>query len=452
MNTTKTALLFADRKGDELAPLSEHFAPATLPIAGKCALEFWFEYLCEQKIETVYLFVASHSAEIKQQFPTGEHWGLNLHYLLSRGEEKPSDLVARYASELPTQFSAARADRVPKPMQLGDQLTDYLDIDLEKPESGELLDTLSWQHITQKTRCVHNLATLQDYANIITQVLNSEIAYCTPRGLMLDDRKWTATPEFSHNRIDSIDGSLYVGRDSVVERSVIIQDGAVIESGCFIDQGARLKNAVILPDTYIGQNVTLDNCIAHASLMIDLKHGIAQQIEDPALLSPIKTSARVTRTTNRERFVAALLMLLSAWFALPVALLFKRRGEKLMTPTTRRSNRGSRKYPLSFECLGFNTPWRSLNNWPRLIHVIDGDLKLFGTEIEGFDREPALAELPLSQGIFTPKNMHPKHPFDEIELQLWGLELANANSGFFKLLVQSIRAMSNSLFRRSASV
>lgn len=447
MNTPKTAVLFADRKGAELAPLNEHFAPANLPIGGKCALEFWFEYLCEQKIDKVYLFTGSHSSEIKEQFPSGDHWGFELHYLPSRGEEVPADLIERNRDQLPQQFFAARADIIPQPRNVG-SIMHFAQIDLEVEQSKEMLERLSWTTVLSGAQTPHLLTSLQEYAEITERILHSKLWCCTPRGLMLDDHKWTATPEFSNDRVDVIDGSLYVGRDTVIDRSVSMDANVSVESGSFIDRGATLKNAIVLPGTYVGQNVTLDNCLAYGSLMVDLKHGIAQQVDDPALLSPISSNARVTRTTNSERFVAAFLMLVSAWAILPVALLFKRRGTNLTSKTTSRSNRGSRKFAIAFESLSFNTRWSSLNNWPKLIHVIDGDMKLFGTELEELEYEPVLADLPISQGVFTPKSLHPNHLFDEVEEQLWGLELANAGNGFFKLLGKAVKAITNTLFSK----
>lgn len=450
MSRTKTALIFADRKGAQIAPLNDHFSPANMPIAGKSALEFWFEYLCEQKIEQVYLFTAAHTPEIKAQFPSGEHWGFELHYLSSRGEESPSELVARNSTTLPTQFLALRGDVVPYPTASGNLAHTAL-IDLSTSNSKTELETLSWQSINTGEQ-PQLLQSMQAIAQVNQLVLESKLWCCTPRGLMLDDHKWTATPDFSQQRIDSTEGSLYVGRDTVIDRTVSLQSNVCVESGSFIDRGATLNNAVVFPGTYVGQNVTLDNCLAYGSLMIDLKHGVAQQIDDPALLSPIANSARVTRTANVERFVAALLMLLTAWIVLPLALLFKSRGKPFTTMTTSRSNRGSRQYPIGFECLSFNTRWSSINSWPKLIHVIDGDLKLFGTALEQLDAEPALPDLPVSQGAFTPQSVHPRHPFDEIEAQLWGFELANSERGFLSLLSQTLRAFANSLFVKPATV
>ena len=450
MNTPKIAVLFADRKGSELAPLNEHYSPANLPIAGKCALEFWFEYLCEQKFDKVFIFAGAHTSEIKAQFPSGDHWGFELQYLPSRGEEEPTELIERNRDQLPEQFCATRADVVPQPRNVG-SVMHLAQIDLGDEQSRAKLEHLSWASVKSGAQTPHLLTSLQDYAEITERILHSKLWCCTPRGLMLDDHKWTATPEFSNDRVDAIDSSLYVGRDTVIDRSVSMDTHVSVESGSFVDRGATLKNAIVLPGTYVGQNVTLDNCLAYGSLMIDLKHGIAQQIDDPALLSPISSNARVTRTTSAERFVAAFLMLVSAWAVLPVALLLKRRGTKLTTKTTCRSNRGSRKYPIGFESLSFNTRWSSLNNWPKLIHVIDGDLKLFGTKLEDLDYEPVLTDLPISQGVFTPKSLHPNHLFDEVEEQLWGLELANAGSGFFKLLGKAVKAISNTLFSKPVS-
>lgn len=442
MDQVKAAILFADRKGDELAPLNDHYSPALLPIAGKCALEFWFEYLCEQKIKQVYLFVGGHSSALKKQFPSGEHWGFELTYLLSRGEEQPADLLARHAGQLPPEFIAARADIVPQPRNDG-TVANCLTINSQSDQST--LEQLDWNNLKQGAKAAQLLISLQEYAQITTEVLESRYWCCTPRGLMLDDHKWTATPEFAAERIDSVDGTLYVGRESVVDRAVSLHGSVSIESNCFIDRGASLTNALILPGTYVGQNVSVEHSLVAGSMLIDLKLGIAQQISDPALLSPIDMNAALTRTHNTERFVAALLMLSSAWFVLPLALLAKGRGKTLLSRQLQYSNRGSRKYAIELELLSFNTRWSGINRWPQLIHVIDGDLKLFGTPIEQLDQTPE-QDLPLSQGVLTPNDLHPEHPFDAIELQLWGLELANNRQGFFATTAKAIKAIVKSCF------
>lgn len=446
MSNDKSAILFVDRKGEELAPLNEQYSPALLPIAGKCPLEFWFEYLCEQKIKRVFLFVGGHSSAIKERFPSGEHWGLELTYLLSRGEELPRDLISRHANQLPREYLAARADVVPQPRNDG-SLANCLSI--TQTDTTELLEQLYWPSLKNGANNPQLLISLEGYAKVTTEILQSRYWCCTPRGLMLDDHKWTATPEFSTERVDSVDGTLYVGRESVVDRAASLHGSVSIESNCFVDRGATLTNALILPGTYIGQNVSVENALVSGSLLIDLKQGVAQQIGDPALLSPIDMNAAITRTHNTERFAAALLMLLSAWFVLPIAFMFKGKGEAFLSRELRYSNRGSRQHAIELEHLRFNTGWCGLNRWPQLIHVIDGDLKLFGTPVETPDKRPA-QDLPLAQGVLTPQDLYPNHPFDAVELQLWGLDLATTQQGFFGTTGRAIKAIIRNCFSRNS--
>lgn len=447
MDSPKTAVLFADRKGSEISPLNEQYSPALLPLAGKCPLEYWFEYLCEQKFEQVFVYVGSFSTAIKTQFPDGEHWGFKLEYLLSRGEELPTDLITRNADIMPAYTTFGRADTVPEPLNDG-SLKNCFSGDRNDEAFQRQLDQLEWSQISHQSNAPHLLKDLKQLPEITNLILCGALWCCTPRGLMLDDNKWTATPEFAADRTDSVEGSLYVGRESMVDRNARLISNVSIESNTFVDRGATLKNAIIFPGTYIGQNVSIENALVAGSLMIDLKHGTAQQISDPALLSPIDLNSRLIRTDNAERFSAAFLMVLSACLVIPLALLTKRTGEKLLMRSSALSNRGSRQYPIAFELVNFNCRWKAIQRWPQLIHVIDGDIKLFGTQVEPIDKVPDLLDQPLSQGLLTPMNLHPKHKFDAIEAQLWGLEMAREESGFFALTMRAFKALSITFFHR----
>jgi hypothetical protein len=70
---------------------------------------------------------------------------------------------------------------------------------------------------------------------------------------------------------------------------------------------------------------------------------------------------------------------------------------------------------------------------------LDGDLKLFGGEYESIEDERPLTELPISQGLFTPRLVFKKQTLDELEQQLWGLELANEKVGTLRLLARSLK-------------
>lgn len=445
MPDTNAAVLFADRKGDELAPLNQFYPPALLPVAGKSPLELWLEILCDAGITDVYLFTSHLTSNIKEAIPNGDHWGVNLTYLSSKGEENPSELVTRYASSLPERFLTTRADILPMWNENG-LLRNVQTI----KKHDESLVRLEWENIKELISSdARSLTKVAHLPVAATQILSGAYPKLLPRGLRADDGKWVATPNFTKSRADMFDGILYVGRETHIDRETSMTGSVIVEHGSFIDRSAVLKDAYIMPASYVGQNVTIDSAIVCGSLLIDLKNSSAQQIGDPALISQINPAGALVRTTTRERLVAGLYMIITAPIALPLAVISKQKGKKLTERASRMSNRGSRMYPIEFEQIQFNSKVDWVSRWPAFIHVLDGDLKLFGAEIEDpSEITSSPVDLPLCQGMITPKAMFKGREMDDFEIQLWGMEMANEHLGFFKLLGRMVKLSFNNLLGR----
>jgi hypothetical protein len=441
MENLATAILFADRKGTELSPLDQFYPPAILPIAGKTPLEYWLEVLCEQGFKKVFIFTSSHSQMIKTQFASGDHWGLELNYLSSRGEEQPSDLIQRYISSLDQHAYAARADILPDP-EAQHPLCPGMIVDTHNAQSLATVNDLEWGKLSATPKSAEFLLRkLVNLPRVTNQILESKMAQRTPRGILVNTGQWLATPNFSKDRASQTQGNLYIGSKAMVHKEVNLSGDLCIEAGCFIDRGATLKNALVLPGSYIGQNVSVEDAIVCGSLLISLHHGTAQQIGDPALIAHIDSASNLVRTTSTERMIAATLLTSTALLALPLAWLSKIRAKPLLSRSEAGSNRSSRKHPIEFERLAFNSSIGWVKRWPQLLNVIDGDLKLFGTATEPLNTAPVLPDLPLCQGVFTPGDLFRTCEFDQIEEQLWGLELANENLGVWRLGLRATKAM-----------
>jgi len=445
MSDTNAAVLFADRRGDELAPLNEFYPPALLPVAGKSPLEFWLEILCDAGVTDVYLFSSHLTSNLKEAIPNGDHWGINLTYLSSKGEENPADLVTRYASSLPERFLTTRGDILPMWNEHG-LLRNVQTIE----KHDESLARLKWESIKELISTdARSLTKVSHLPIAAAQILSGAYPKLLPRGLRADDGKWIATPNFTKSRADMFDGILYVGRETHIDRDISMTGSIIVEHGSFIDRSAVIKDAYIMPGSYVGQNVTIDSAIVCGSLLIDLKNSSAQQIGDPALISQINPAGALIRTTTRERLVAGLYMILTAPIALPLALITKQTGRQLTDRSSRMSNRGSRLYPIEFEQIQFNSKVDWVSRWPAFIHVLDGDLKLFGAEIEDpSEIGGSPVDLPLCQGMITPRAIYRGREMDDFEVQLWGMELANEHLGFFKLLGRMVKLSFNNLLGR----
>lgn len=278
-----SAVIFADRMGDELSPLNQFFPPALLPIAGKSPLEFCLETLCEIGIKRVYLITARHTPLFKAEFPNGDHWGLELSYLSSKGEESPSKLIKRHQSQLENQQLLVRGD-ILADQNPANRAELGISIDMLQEGWEQLADQLSWTDLKQtEAQASHLIRELNDLSRLSNMILESKLFTYTPRGILANSRHWLATPDFSQERANELLGNLYVGREAMVHDTAKLSGDIVIERGCFIDRGARLKNAIILSNSYIGQNVSIENAIVCGSLLIDLTQGVSQQIGDPAL-------------------------------------------------------------------------------------------------------------------------------------------------------------------------
>ena len=105
-----TAFVFADRRGDTLEPLTDSICVALLPVAGKPLIQYTLEDLATAGIRKAVVFVSEHADKVEEQLGDGTRLGVQLSYALSRGQERPEELLWRYCDQLPHTFLAVRGD------------------------------------------------------------------------------------------------------------------------------------------------------------------------------------------------------------------------------------------------------------------------------------------------------------------------------------------------------
>lgn len=445
LDPTTHAVLLADRKGAELDPLNQFFPVALLPIGGKSPIEFWLETIYEMNIRKATVIVSSHISMIRERLADGTFWGIELEFLPSTGEDSVKNIVSRSSGQLPERFWLARADTMPS-YDSNDQLRYFIEVDQNDPASIEASCQLDWPALTASVSDDASLLRrFSDISSVTRQVLSSDNPRFRPRGIEAEKNKWLATPHFRRTRLHANDASVYVGRESMVHRDVQLSGDLFIESRSYVDQGATLENAYIFPDTYVGQHVSVKNALVCGSFLIDLEHNVAQQVSDPALICHVEPASALMPTEFRERVVAACLIVLSAILVFLLLLVTREKSGPLLQKEVHASNRSSRRYPLPFDLLTFNSRIGWVSRWPRLVNVLNGDLKLFGSPIEKLGSQAPVLDLPLCQGLYQPKDLFINHTFDDNEVQLWGLELASEKAGYRLLFKRVIICLFNYL-------
>lgn len=409
------AIIFADRRGNELAPLCDDISPALLPVANLPLLQHAIEDVAAAGITDILLVVADHQQQIETHCGTGELWGVSLRYLLSRGEEDTTAVLARSAALLQPPFVALRGDIYRSPC-----VSAFLQACDEHPgevvwaraerinaglclvrEHDARLSALNWYQagstapddwlVLPAGRC----AAIDSLAQLFSLNMESLSDAIDDAGVP----GWQLAPGVKTGRQcrispDSrIEAPALIGEQCHIAPLARLSGGCLIGKGCVIDRGAHLHRALVMPGTYVGAEQHLDHAIVSGSWLIPMATMQPRRIEDPAQQTDMEQETRGLLQRAPEQLLATLLLLLSLplWpLALVLALWNKPRQPLSARFITHNSNGEHRLMAARV----FATSVPLLSGLPLLWLVVTGQLNLFGSSL-GY-RAPSGLTLPVA--------------------------------------------------------
>ncbi|MGB5442981.1 MAG: NDP-sugar synthase [Gammaproteobacteria bacterium] len=469
------AVIFADRRGLELAPLCDTCCPALLPVANKPVLQYTIEDIAAAGIDEILLVVSDDADRIEKYFATGSMWGVKIRYLLSRGEETPDNLLLRHSSLLKPPFIAARGDmlRSSSCKAFMEASTAYdaaivnTHIDLHSAglclvrEWPARLPAVAWPQrltISELTAAVElqtgvfsALVSLNDFYSVSLEIVRNP-----PKNLDQPGRYLKAGLKVERlsqiHPVSHTTGNVLVGENTSVHPSTRLSGPSIIGHNCYLDRGVEISNSVVMPGTYVGENLHVENAIVAGSTLIRIDRGTLVPIPDPMLLSDMEGELSSMVRQWPECMVAAVLLLLSTPL-IPLALLLS-----LFSSPTRPLSRQqfvSNRYATDIDGkhrrvvtgLVFATRVPLLRSLPLLWLVIKGDLRLFGSTPLSPQRMNTLnASWDLrgkspSSGLLGPAQLLLSEQAPEEEIRLTEIDFV-ANSGCYTLLARLVRAAS----------
>ncbi len=104
------AIVFAERKGHELLPLTNRTAVPLLPILGKPLIVHTLEDLANANVRSAIVVLGSEDKQTKKVLGNGTTSGLHLSYATARPGETPGHIARRLGAELPEKLLAVRGD------------------------------------------------------------------------------------------------------------------------------------------------------------------------------------------------------------------------------------------------------------------------------------------------------------------------------------------------------
>jgi mannose-1-phosphate guanylyltransferase/phosphomannomutase len=405
------ALIFADRIGAELEPLTGKLAVPLLPVAGKELLVYTIEDLVHAGVRDLVVVASAHGEQASVSIlGDGQRWGATIRYVLSRGEEAPSAVWPRLSLGDVEAVLVLRGDVLRSPLT-----TEFLEQAQSEsgtsafcgvkddprgslvlvrpgcPDAGDLLDSLRWNDPktppdeTGRAGVAADLACLEDLrayhrANLDLLAGRFKGLEVSGRSVALGlsaGRKSMVSPKSLKQ------GVAYVGANSRVHPDAELLGEVVIGDNVVVDRGATIRDSVILPQTYVGELVEVGNAIVSGDHLIRVDSGAVLKISEAFLLGNLGARQGRARMSQWDRITGLLLLLLSLpLWPIAVAAAALSHDGKLLTSRELVGNRasptGHGASSNGFMARQWNTKIPILRNLPRLLAVVQGDLRLVG--------------------------------------------------------------------------
>ncbi len=406
-------VILADRLGHELFPLTDRTCAALLPVAGKSVLEHNLDMLADAGLKQAVVVTGAFADQVRTQFEYGRRWGLELQYWPTRGEEDPQSVLAQLPRQDDNQILILRGDMVRTPCiteflaqaanregQVLYAVSQGLPLGLGLCRTVEAnLDPLSWTALAQGLPIP--LASSVELTEAKAYRLESLAAYHQANldaaagripGLLIPGRQTAlGLTQGRNSKVSSRSlkvGIAFVGSGSEVHPTVELNHEVVISDNVIVDRHAKLADTVVLPNTYVGELVSLSHSIARGNDLIRVDIGSQMRVTDAFLLADLRqTTLGHSLSPGLNRFAGLMLLLLSLplW---PLALLAAYREKQSARLLRSRRLRGNRIVLTEFgeRCRTEFTAWEwatsrpLLRSLPRILAVVNGDLRLFGVE------------------------------------------------------------------------
>ncbi len=135
---------------------------------------------------------------------------------------------------------------------------------------------------------VNQLETVQDLRRLAADGLGGRCQY-RPQGFEVKPGVWMGQGG-EVERDARIVAPAYIGRDCKVAGQCLITRGSNIESNSQVDYGTVVEDSTVLSHSYVGIGLDLSHSIVDGDSLVNLQHGVALKISDPAVLRQIKDS------------------------------------------------------------------------------------------------------------------------------------------------------------------
>ena len=331
LQSTPRVVLFATSEHHADIPSDGNVLACLLQLGTACIIERVLDSCALAGVREVDLVVSEQPEELRKVLRDGGPWGIRLHWQHAKDSASPYKVlrgIGLHATDRvvvghANQWVASRVIRelLGNPgvaLHLGNDLlwTGWFSAEVDQvfefSPSQDYAALAEWVQTVEPCRCV--IASDVEYAQVhnAAELLKAQkhaLDGLQESAIPASWRRFSwgaASPDAVIHAKTMIDGPVLIGPGCVVESDVELGPGTVLCRDVFVAHGAKVRNALVMSNTYVAGQVTLENAVAQGSSIQSLKWSVRTVVSaGDALVTPLH-SQHATRTPALSRSLAAL--------------------------------------------------------------------------------------------------------------------------------------------------
>ncbi len=281
-------MLLLNRPQKFLPDLYADTPAGMLPVADKPMVEYTLERLAESGLNEVTIARSKATFDCVKQLGDGTRWGITLNYIdtdnaseLANYVESPIGNYRLIDGDIA--IDTPIADMLASSSTNTDQLRDAHPSIMTTDDANIAEETIRFGAVraTLQSQKLELLGRFHGQTLAVLENRNNDLVIA---GHPHDAARKIHVQQGGSASFDSIHGNnVFIGSLCDVHKSCRLQDNVVIGAGSVIDAEVSLDNTVVLPNTHVGEQLDLTNCLVSSQWVFNVVTQGLIQITDPAL-------------------------------------------------------------------------------------------------------------------------------------------------------------------------
>jgi len=328
------AVLFTQDRAQSVDAIKGPEPTSMLPVVDRPFLQHVIEYLVQHGFHSIDVVLTEQPQVIEAFLGDGTRWGVAIRYHLERDPDRPYGVLrglalnnddeiflVGHANSLPAMDLTADAGTATRPIYCAADASgewtgwawlEVADVHaIPRHATRDDLEGFVMQHGQSRCLTVSALLSVQSAANFLLaqrSLLNGSFTGLLRAGREVEPGIW-----LSRNAVVApgvhVEAPIFVGPDTRIGKGVRIGPNVVVGGGCVIDTGTCLRDAVVMPGSYVGAGLEIAEAVVRHDRLTSVRLDAETTITESFILDAMKTAGSPRRLSRCLGRVCALVLL-----------------------------------------------------------------------------------------------------------------------------------------------